>query len=90
MNAATFQTIREGLGLNSDQAAVKLNVRERSIRLWETGRAPIPEGVAAEMWDMVDEFIDQTEKGPYRANTRAARAVAWAAIQTGEINEVEH
>lgn len=45
MTAAEFRTIREWLGLTGDALAAWLGVNPRSVRRWEQGEQPIPDGV---------------------------------------------
>ncbi|GAA0494717.1 hypothetical protein Ade02nite_19840 [Paractinoplanes deccanensis] len=52
MTDAEFRTIREFLGLTGDWLAAHLNVSPRSVRNWEQGKYPIPDGVRLEMEDL--------------------------------------
>jgi DNA-binding XRE family transcriptional regulator len=45
MTDAEFRVIREYLGLTGQWIAQHLQVNERTVRAWEAGRYPIPEGV---------------------------------------------
>lgn len=44
MTDAELRTIREFLGLTGDWLAAHLKVNPRTVRAWEQGRAPIPDG----------------------------------------------
>jgi transcriptional regulator with XRE-family HTH domain len=46
MNGATLKTLREALGLNVAWLASAYGVQERSVRYWESGKAPVPDDVA--------------------------------------------
>lgn len=45
MTAAEFRVVREYLGLSGDWLAKHLRVDPRTVRAWEQGRHPIPDGV---------------------------------------------
>lgn len=45
MTAAEFKVIREYLGLTGDWLAAHLTVSGRTVRHWEEGKYPIPDGV---------------------------------------------
>jgi transcriptional regulator with XRE-family HTH domain len=49
MTAAEFRVIREYLGLTGDWLARHLGVNPRTVRSWEQGRDPIPDGVRIEV-----------------------------------------
>lgn len=52
MTDAEFRTIREFLGLTGDWLAVHLGVNPRTVRSWEQGRYPIPDGVRLAIEDL--------------------------------------
>lgn len=45
MTDAEFRVVREFLGLTGDWLAAHLNVTGRTVRAWEQGKYPIPDGV---------------------------------------------
>jgi hypothetical protein len=45
MTNAEFRVVREFLGLSGPWLAMHLGVSDRTIRHWEAGRYPIPDGV---------------------------------------------
>lgn len=49
MTPAEFRVVREFLGLTGDWLAARLQVNPRTVRAWEQGRHPIPDGVRLEM-----------------------------------------
>lgn len=49
MTDAEFRVVREWLGLTGDWLAQHLGVSDRTVRHWEQGKYPIPEGVREEM-----------------------------------------
>lgn len=49
MTDAEFRVVREYLGLTGDWLARHLGVSDRTIRHWEQGRYPIPDGVRLEL-----------------------------------------
>jgi len=49
MTPAAFKVTRELLGLSDGWLAGHLGVSSRSVRNWEAGRYPVPEGVATEL-----------------------------------------
>ncbi|MGJ9505425.1 helix-turn-helix domain-containing protein [Actinotignum schaalii] len=53
MQGPVFTAYRTLLGLQRTELAEILGVGERSVRAWETGRSPIPEGVAAKIEELV-------------------------------------
>jgi hypothetical protein len=60
MTAAEFRVIREYLGLSGDWLGAHLGVNGRTIRAWEAGKYPIPDGVRQEIEDLearTAEFI---------------------------------
>lgn len=74
MTDAEFKTIREFLGLTGDWLAAHLCVDPRTIRHWEAGKYPIPDGVrieiermeeatAAFIGNVVDALMDMPDPG---------------------------
>jgi hypothetical protein len=62
MTDAEFKVVREFLGLTGDWLAAHLGVSGRTVRHWEQGKYPIPDGVRLEIEDLerrTAEFIDQ-------------------------------
>ncbi|NHN55750.1 DUF1870 family protein [Calidifontibacter sp. DB0510] len=62
MTAAEFRIARERLGVTMEWLAGELGVAERTIRRWEAGAAPIPDGAAADLYsiqDATDDFVDK-------------------------------
>lgn len=60
MGPAEFRVIREFLGLTGDWLAAHLGVSGRTVRHWEQGRYPIPDGVRLEIEDLeqrTGEFV---------------------------------
>lgn len=60
MTDAEFKVVREFLGLTGDWLADHLSVNPRTVRAWEQGKYPIPDGVRQEMEDLerrTGEFI---------------------------------
>lgn len=45
MTSAEFKVVREFLGLTGDWLAAHLDVSPRTVRHWEQGKYPIPDGV---------------------------------------------
>ncbi|MEU0991242.1 DUF1870 family protein [Streptomyces sp. NPDC005953] len=52
MTDAEFRVVREFLGLTGDWLAAHLKVNPRTVRSWEQGRAPIPDGVRLRMEEL--------------------------------------
>jgi len=60
MTDAEFKVVREHLGLTGDWLAQHLNVNPRTVRAWEQGKYPIPDGVRLELEDLerrTGEFV---------------------------------
>ena len=64
MDPGELQTVREFLGLTTAAIAGMLDVRDDTVRRWESGRDPIPERVRQEVEDIeeataraVDELV---------------------------------
>jgi hypothetical protein len=60
MTDAEFRVVREYLGLTGDWLAGRLNVSDRTVRHWEQGKYPIPDGVRLAMEQLeaqTGEFI---------------------------------
>lgn len=55
MNGAEFALLRYELGLSLSQIAAFLDVNPRTVRAWNSGRDPIPQGVLLELDDLVHE-----------------------------------
>jgi hypothetical protein len=52
MTPAEFRVVREHLGLTGDWLAGHLDVNPRTVRAWEQGRYPIPDGVRVAIEDL--------------------------------------
>lgn len=68
MTGGEFRTVREYLGLTLEWVAEHLDVAERSVRRWEAGTSPIPDGVRRQMeaWEAdtaraVTEYVTQLQ-----------------------------
>lgn len=60
MTPAEFRVTREFLGVTGDWLAAYLRVNPRTVRAWEQGRHPIPDGVRLAMEDLeqrTGEFV---------------------------------
>lgn len=62
MNPEEFAAIRWLLGLEVEELAARLDVNERTIRRWEQGGAPIPDGVVVEVQEWFAAFLDAQDK----------------------------
>lgn len=58
MTDAAFRTIREFLGLTGDWLAAHLDVSPRTVRHWEQGKYPIPDGVRQAVEALKDYTAD--------------------------------
>ncbi|MFE2850534.1 helix-turn-helix domain-containing protein [Streptomyces lavendulae] len=61
MTDAEFRVVREYLGLTGDWLASHLEVSSRTVRHWEQGKYPIPDGVRLAMEDLearTGQFIE--------------------------------
>lgn len=74
MTDAEFRTIREFLGLSGDWLAAHLGVSARTVRHWEQGKYPVPDGVRLAIEDLenrtgqfvggcIDALMDLPEPG---------------------------
>jgi transcriptional regulator with XRE-family HTH domain len=60
MTPAEFRVVREFLGLTGDWLADHLGVSSRTVRHWEQGKYPIPDGVRLALEDLearTGEFV---------------------------------
>jgi transcriptional regulator with XRE-family HTH domain len=60
MTSAELKVVREFLGLTGDWLAGHLGVSPRTVRHWEQGKYPIPDGVRLEIEDLerrTGEFV---------------------------------
>lgn len=62
MNPSEFAAIRWLLGLEVEELSARLDVNERTIRRWEQGDAPIPDGVVVEVQEWFAAFLDAQDK----------------------------
>jgi transcriptional regulator with XRE-family HTH domain len=53
---AELKIIREALGLTGDNLASMLDVSPRTVRNWEQGKYPIPDGVSDEVHTLLVEM----------------------------------
>jgi transcriptional regulator with XRE-family HTH domain len=87
MSPAEFRVAREYLGLTGDWLARRLDVNPRTVRSWEQGRDPIPDGVRKEIIDLeeltasfvadvVGQFLDRPDPVviTYRSDAEYRRA----------------
>lgn len=58
---ATFAALRRATGLTTEQLGAHLNVTERTIRHWEVGKYPVPDGVTTAIRALVDANRDLAE-----------------------------
>lgn len=74
MTDAEFRVVREHLGLTGDWLAKHLTVNPRTVRSWEQGRDPIPDGVRLAMEELeqrtgafldalIPKFLDLPDPG---------------------------
>lgn len=61
MTAAEFRTVREWLAVTGDWLAGHLGVNPRTIRSWEQGRDPIPDGVRLDLEALEDRAAEQVD-----------------------------
>jgi hypothetical protein len=80
MTDAELRTVREHLGLTGDWLAAHLDVNPRTVRSWEQGRYPIPDGVRLEIEDLeqrtaqfVAAIVEKLQDAPIGATLRAYR-----------------
>lgn len=66
-----LQPLREILGLTGDQLAAHLHVNPRTVRSWEQGRDPVPEGV----WAEVDTLLARAQQEVDRVTSYLATGV---------------
>lgn len=87
MTSGEFRSVIDYLGLGQLDAAALLGVSERTIRHWNSGRHPVPDGVReaierGEAWtaQAVDELVDALKdaRGPAVLVYRSDEAM-WAA-----------
>lgn len=62
MTAAHFRALRSYLGLSLTDVASLLDVSPNSARMWDTGRARVPAGVADELLDMHRQTTETVER----------------------------
>lgn len=63
MSAAEFRAITDWLGLRLPDLSRLLDVQEKTIRSWRSGRYPVPDGVRDQILDLdraTTAFVDQT------------------------------
>lgn len=59
MHAAEFKTLREAIGLSISTLVKVIDVDERSIRKWESGKKTVPQDVVAQV-QAIDAMINAT------------------------------
>lgn len=77
MTAAEFRVVREWLGLTGEQIGMLLGVGDRTVRNWEAGKYPVPDGVR----EQVERWEAWTAE-QVTAGVEAVNALADPAIQT--------
>lgn len=65
MTAAEFRTLREALGLTVEACCRIFAVADRTIRRWDSGRLPVPDGVARQLLQ-IDADYDQAARDTVR------------------------
>ena len=73
MPPAEFRMVREALGLTNEGLAELIGVQGRSVRRWEAGGTPIPDGVRQIMEDLEAAAAEQVKD--LAARVRDARVV---------------
>lgn len=63
MTDAEFKVVREFLGLTGDWLAAHLGVSPRTVRHWEQGRYPIPDGVRLAVEGLESAAAQQVDVG---------------------------
>ncbi|MET8746368.1 helix-turn-helix domain-containing protein [Streptomyces sp. NPDC004728] len=82
MTDAEFRVVREHLGLTGEWLAGHLGVSARTVRHWEQGKYPIPDGVRLALEDLevrtgefvsgaVEQLLDMPEPGVITYRTDA-------------------
>jgi len=61
MTDAEFRMVREALGLSGEWLASWLGVTLRTLRRWEAGHSPVPDGIRVEMETLEATAVEQTE-----------------------------
>ena len=71
MTGGEFRMVREHLGLTAEWVAQRLGVHLRTVRRWEHGHSPIPDGVREQMeaWEddaarAVTRYVDALMDAP--------------------------
>lgn len=82
MDPGELQTVREALGLTTRHLAGMLDVREDTVRRWESGRDPIPVRVREEIETI--EAATATAVGELVAALKDARDPAVLVFRTDE------
>lgn len=84
-SALEFRCRRKALGLSREELAARLGVRNATVAKWEAGRAPIPEGVGAELSALEDRLDAQTS-----AYLRAAEDAQRIELDQDEVESGVH
>ena len=71
MNAAEFKTLREAVGLSISTLVKVIDVDERTLRKWESGKKKLPQGVIDSLVD-IDRLLTDTA---YKLFTELQQAV---------------
>lgn len=66
MTPAEFRVVREYLGLTGEWLAAHLGVQPRSVRRWEAGTVPIPDGVREEIETLEERTAEVVERSVAR------------------------
>ncbi len=64
MHAAEFKTLREAVGLSISTLVKVIDVDERSIRKWESGKKKVPQDVVERLVE-IDALISDTAKNEF-------------------------
>ncbi|MCJ8313222.1 MAG: DUF1870 family protein [Saccharospirillaceae bacterium] len=71
MHAAEFKTLREALGLSISTLVKVIDVDERTIRKWESGKKKLPQGVIDSLVD-VDTLVNKTVEALFETFKQSA------------------
>lgn len=71
VHAAEFKTLREALGLSISTLVKVIDVDERTIRKWESGKKKLPQGVIDSLVD-VDTLVNKTVEALFETFKQSA------------------
>ena len=66
MSAAEFKTLREAVGLSISTLVKVIDVDERSIRKWESGKKKVPQDVFDQV-EAIDQLISKTANDQFES-----------------------